>query len=132
MEHPATVMLLLGIDPMANLAPVMPSSVEFYDTRGRRPSALEQIIETENGSQTPSSSASDKFELNRSLSGSARELYVHEEMQVKVDKDTEPHRASILKRKRYSASDICEASERLLPSKGSQPSTYSLKANING
>ncbi|CAH2074190.1 unnamed protein product, partial [Iphiclides podalirius] len=129
MEHPATVMLLLGIDPMANLAPVMPPSVEFYDTRGRRPSALEQIIETENGSQTPSSTASDKFELNRSFSGSAKEIQVQQEMQEKVDKD---YRASILKRNRYSASDICEASERLLPLKGSQPSTYSLKANING
>ncbi|XP_045542696.1 potassium voltage-gated channel subfamily H member 8 isoform X1 [Papilio machaon] len=124
MEHPATVMLLLGIDPMANLAPVLPASLEYYDPRGRRPSALEQIVETENGSQTPSSTTSDKFELNRSPSGSARELDVQPEVKVTVDKD---YKTATLKRNRYSASDICEASERLLPSKGSQPSTYSLK-----
>ncbi|XP_013182489.1 PREDICTED: potassium voltage-gated channel subfamily H member 8-like isoform X6 [Papilio xuthus] len=129
MEHPATVMLLLGIDPMANLAPVLPASVEYYDPRGRRPSALEQIVETENGSQTPSSTTSDKFDLNRSLSGSARELNVQPEVKVTVDKE---YKTAALKRNRYSASDICEASERLLPSKGSHPSTYSLKANING
>ncbi|CAK1582047.1 unnamed protein product [Parnassius mnemosyne] len=129
MEHPATVMLLLGIDPMANIAPVMPPTVEFYDTRGRRPSTLEQIIETDNGSQTPSSTASDKFEPNRSLSGSAKELNVQQDAKQTQDK---VFKTPILKRNRYSASDICEASERLLPKKGSQPSTYSLKANING
>ncbi|CAG5012581.1 unnamed protein product [Parnassius apollo] len=129
MEHPATVMLLLGIDPMANLAPVMPAAVEFYDTRGRRPSTLEQIIETENGSQTPSSTASDKFDPSRSLSGSAKELNIQQD--TKQTQDT-VFKTPILKRNRYSASDICEASERLLPAKGSQPSTYSLKANING
>ncbi|XP_068629563.1 potassium voltage-gated channel subfamily H member 8-like isoform X4 [Battus philenor] len=129
MEHPATVMLLLGIDPMANLAPVMPASVEFYDTRSRRPSGLEQIIETENGSQTPSSTTSEKFEPNRSLSGSAKELDVRSDIKDTVEKE---YKTATLKRNRYSASDICEASERLLPSKGSQPSSYSLKTNFTG
>ncbi|KOB78111.1 Potassium voltage-gated channel subfamily H member 8 [Operophtera brumata] len=61
LEHPATVMLLLGIDPMANLAPVIAPTVDFYEARGRRQSVLEQIAESENGSQTPSSTGSERY-----------------------------------------------------------------------
>ncbi|CAG9585592.1 unnamed protein product [Danaus chrysippus] len=124
LEHPATVMLLLGLDPMANLAPVIPPAVEYYDTRSRRPSGLEQIIESENGSQTPSSSASDKGEAANSPIGSEKELDLQTDKVRPLDKD----RNLNLKRNRYSASDICEVSERLLPSRAS-PSTYSLKNN---
>nr|XP_032513750.1 potassium voltage-gated channel subfamily H member 8 isoform X5 [Danaus plexippus plexippus] len=124
LEHPATVMLLLGLDPMANLAPVIPPAVEYYDTRSRRPSGLEQIIESENGSQTPSSSASDKGEAANSPIGSEKDLDLQTDKIRSLDKD----RNLNLKRNRYSASDICEVSERLLPSRSS-PSTYSLKNN---
>ncbi|XP_049867041.1 potassium voltage-gated channel subfamily H member 8-like isoform X9 [Pectinophora gossypiella] len=127
MEHPATVMLLLGLDPMANLAPVMAPTVDYYDTRGRRPSVLEQIVESENGSQTPSSTTSEKIEP-RSLTGSAKDLDIQPEMKRLLDKDCKPHH---LKRNRYSASDICEESERLLSSKTKHPSTRSLKFNLN-
>lgn len=124
MEHPATVMLLLGLDPMANMAPVMPPTVEYY---GRRPSVLEQIVESENGSQTPSSTTSEKYEA-QSLSGSARDLNVPPEARRLLDKEPKP---ANLRRNRYSASDICEASERLLASRAAHPSTRSLKFNIN-
>lgn len=117
-------MLLLGLDPMANLAPVIPPAVEYYDTRSRRPSGLEQIIESENGSQTPSSSASDKGEAANSPIGSEKDLDLQTDKIRSLDKD----RNLNLKRNRYSASDICEVSERLLPSRSS-PSTYSLKNN---
>ncbi|XP_069365397.1 voltage-gated delayed rectifier potassium channel KCNH8-like isoform X6 [Maniola hyperantus] len=126
-EHPATVMLLLGLDPMASLAPVIPPTVEYYDTRSRRPSGLEQIIESENGSQTPSSSASDKPELTRSPSGSAKDLDLQPEVKRLLEKD----KSASLKRNRYSASDLYDVNERLLPTKTSHPSTYSLKNNIN-
>lgn len=130
MEHPATVMLLLGIDPMANLTPVMPSAVDYYtDTRGRRPSTLEQIIEAETGSQTPSSTSSEKFEQVRSPSGSVKDLEVQIENEVKKpEKEIIP---AALRRSRYSASDLCEASERLLATRTTHPSTCSLKFNIN-
>ncbi|KAJ2952844.1 hypothetical protein O0L34_g7210 [Tuta absoluta] len=124
MEHPATVMLLLGIDPMANLAPIIPP--DYYDTRGHRPSVLEQIVESENGSQTPSSTHSEIAEM-RSLTGSAKDLDVQPEIKRLSEKDFKPN---YMKRNRYSASDICEESERLLSSK-SHPSTRSLKFNIN-
>ncbi|XP_039746691.1 potassium voltage-gated channel subfamily H member 8-like [Pararge aegeria] len=128
MEHPATVMLLLGIDPMANLAPVIQPTVEYYDPRSRRPSVLEQIAESENGSQTPSSSASDKPEQHtRSPSGSAKDLDLQPEVKRLLEKD----KSASLKRNRYSASDLYDVTERLLPSKTSHPSTYSLKNNIN-
>lgn len=127
MEHPATVMLLLGLDPMANLGPVIPPAVEYYDPRNRRPSGLEQIIESENGSQTPSSTASDRPEMARSLSGSTTELEQQPPVEKLTDKDKYPN----LKRNRYSASDLSEVTERLLPTKASQPSSYSLKNNIN-
>lgn len=128
MEHPATVMLLLGLDPMANLAPVMPPSVDYYDPRSRRPSMLEQIIESENGSQTPSSTASEQIEA-RSPSGSAKDLDIQPELKRLVDKDCIPIN---LRRNRYSASDIYEESERLLSPKASHPSrSRSLKFNIN-
>lgn len=127
MEHPATVMLLLGLDPMANLTPVIPPTMEYYDPRSRRPSGLEQIIESENGSQTPSSSGSDKAESIRSPSGSIKELDLQPEVKRLIDKDKCP----TLKRNRYSTSDLSEVTERLLPSKNSHPSTYSLKNNLN-
>ncbi|KAG6450091.1 hypothetical protein O3G_MSEX006360 [Manduca sexta] len=132
MEHPATVMLLLGLDPMANLTPVIPPTIDYYDTRGRRPSVLEQIVESENGSQTPSSSASEKFEPNRSLSGSVKELSnsitpTQAEMKKLLDKE---HKSS-LKRSRHSASDLSVEAERLLATKASHASTRSLKFNIN-
>lgn len=126
-EHPATVMLLLGLDPMANLTPVMAPTVDYYDTRGRRPSVLEQIVESENGSQTPSSAGSaERFEPTRSLSGSAKELDKQPEAQSLLDKDMK----TILRRSRHSASDLCEASESLLP-KPTHASTRSLKFNFN-
>ncbi|XP_041976915.1 potassium voltage-gated channel subfamily H member 8 isoform X6 [Aricia agestis] len=118
MEHPATVMLLLGLEPMPNLAPVL-APAEYYDPRNRRPSGLEQIIETENGSQTPSS-ASDK-EV-RSPATSVKEFDV-EEHRERSDADT-----ARIKRNRYSTSDLCDVTERLLPP--APPSSYSLK-NIN-
>nr|XP_026495139.1 potassium voltage-gated channel subfamily H member 8 isoform X6 [Vanessa tameamea] len=127
MEHPATVMMLLGLDPMGNLTPVMAPTVEYYDPRNRRPSGLEQIIESENGSQTPSSAASDKAESIRSPSGSIQELDLQPEVKRLIDKDKCPS----LKRNRYSTSDLCEVTERLLPAKSSHPSTYSLKNNFN-
>ncbi|KAL0841956.1 hypothetical protein ABMA28_014183 [Loxostege sticticalis] len=129
MEHPATVMLLLGLDPMANLAPVMAPTVDYY---GRRPSMLEQIVESENGSQTPSSTSSEKYDPVRSPSGSAKDLSTTQPQQevVRRPADTERRSAS-LKRNRYSASDICEESERLLASRSAHPSTRSLKFNIN-
>ena len=131
MEHPATVMLLLGIDPMANLTPVMPSAVDYYtDTRGRRPSTLEQIIESETGSQTPSSTTSEKIEQIRSPSGSMRDLEIQIENEVKKTPEKESIPAP-LRRSRYSASDLCEASERLLATRSTHPSTRSLKFNIN-
>lgn len=126
-EHPATVMLLLGLDPMANLTPLMAPAVDYYDPRSRRPSMLEQIIESEAGSQTPSSTASDKMEA-RTPSGSVKDLDIQPEMQRLLDKDTIP---ISLRRNRYSASDLCEASERLLSTKSLHPSTRSLKFNIN-
>ncbi|XP_072944141.1 voltage-gated delayed rectifier potassium channel KCNH8 isoform X1 [Epargyreus clarus] len=126
MEHPATVMLLLGIDPMANLAPVMQPTVEYFEPC-RRPSTLEQIIESENGSQTPSSTTSEKIITTKSPNGSVKELDQSEEKRL-LDKDV---KGTNLKRNRYSASDLCDASERLL-TKTSQPSSYSLKYNING
>ncbi|XP_046965188.1 potassium voltage-gated channel subfamily H member 8 isoform X5 [Vanessa cardui] len=127
MEHPATVMMLLGLDPMGNLTPVMAPTVEYYDPRNRRPSGLEQIIESENGSQTPSSAASDKAESIRSPSGSIQEIDLQPEVKRLIDKDKCPS----LKRNRYSTSDLCEVTERLLPAKSSHPSTYSLKSNFN-
>ncbi|XP_049694992.1 potassium voltage-gated channel subfamily H member 8 isoform X8 [Helicoverpa armigera] len=131
MEHPATVMLLLGIDPMANLAPVMPGTVDYYaDTRGRRPSTLEQIVETETGSQTPSSTTSEKYEPIRSPTESVRDLEVQIENEVQKPPEKEQKSAS-LRRSRYSASDLCEASERLLATRSTHPSTRSLKFNIN-
>lgn len=120
-------MMLLGIDPMASVAPVIAPSVDYYDTRERRPSVLEQIIEIENGSQTPSSSTSERLEQARSLSGSAKELDVPPEQRKLLDKEIKV----TMKRSRYSTSDICEASERLLENKASHPSTRSLKFNIN-
>lgn len=125
MEHPATVMLLLGLDPMANLTPVMPPTVDYYDPRSRRPSVLEQIVESENGSQTPSSTASEKLEPIRSLSGSAKELNTQPELKRLLDPES---KGANLKRSRHSTSDICDASERLL---AAHPSTRSLKFNVN-
>lgn len=125
MEHPATVMLLLGLDPI--VTPVMPPGVDYYDTRGCRPSMLEQIVESENGSQTPSSSGSEKVD-HRSLSGSAKELDLQPEVKRLLEKDCRP---TNLRRNRYSASDICEESERLLSARALHPSTRSLKFNIN-
>ncbi|XP_026329497.1 potassium voltage-gated channel subfamily H member 8-like isoform X2 [Hyposmocoma kahamanoa] len=125
MEHPATVMLLLGLDPI--VTPVMPPGVEYYDTRGCRPSMLEQIVESENGSQSPSSSGSEKVD-HRSLSGSAKELDLQPEVKRLLEKD---YRPTNLRRNRYSASDICEESERLLSARALHPSTRSLKFNIN-
>lgn len=133
MEHPGTVMLLLGLEPMSNMTPVqiefdagrnLAPGVEYYDTRGRRPSMLEQIVESENGSQTPSSSGSVD---HRSLSGSAKEI----DVQPEVKRLLEDCRPSNLRRNRYSASDICEESERLLSARAQHPSTRSLKFNIN-
>lgn len=126
MEHPATVMLLLGLDPMANMGPVIQPTVEYYDSRSRRPSGLEQIIESENGSQTPSSTTSDRAEPTRSPSGSPAELEQPAQVKKLVDKDKFPN----LKRSRHSASDLSDATERLLPAK-TQPSSYSLKNNVN-
>lgn len=128
MEHPATVMLLLGLDPMANLAPASVPTVDYYDTRGRRPSVLEQIVESENGSQTPSSTTSERFGPTRSLSGSAKDLDVQPETQKLLDTET---KITIMKRSRHSTSDLNEASERLLANKTSHPSSRSLKFNIN-
>lgn len=125
MDHPATVMLLLGLDPMASMGPVIPPAVEYYDSRSRRPSGLEQIIESENGSQTPSSTTSERVEPARSPSGSTAELEQLPQAK-RVEKDKYPN----LKRNRYSASDLSEVTERLLPAK-TQPSSYSLKSNIN-
>ncbi|XP_062526598.1 potassium voltage-gated channel subfamily H member 8 isoform X3 [Bombyx mori] len=125
MEHPATVMLLLGIDPMSSLPPVIPQPIDYYDTR-RRPSALEQIIETETGSHTPSSTTSEKFEPIRSLSGSAKELTSHD-----LRKQFERESKERLIRNRYSTSDIHEESERLLGANRTHSSTRSLKYNIN-
>lgn len=121
-------MLLLGLEPMTSLAPVLPPGVEYYDTRGRRPSTLEQIIESENGSQTPSSTGSDKFEPNRSLSESVKDLDIQPEIKRLDRPDV---KISNMKRNRYSASDLCEETERLLSNKSSLPSTRSLKFNIN-
>ncbi|XP_045491139.1 potassium voltage-gated channel subfamily H member 8-like isoform X4 [Colias croceus] len=128
MEHPATVMLLLGLDPMANLTPVMAPAVEYYDPRSRRPSGLEQIVESENGSQSPSSTASDKAEPNISPTGSAKCVNTQPEAKRLFDKDC---KGANMKRNRYSASDISEVSERLLPTRASNQSTYSLKNNFN-
>lgn len=128
MEHPATVMLLLGLDPMANLTPGPVPTVDYYDTRGRRPSVLEQIVESENGSQTPSSTTSECFEPTRSLSGSAKDLNVQLETQKLLDIET---KSNAMKRSRHSASDLHEASERLLANRSSHPSSRSLKFNIN-
>lgn len=120
------MMLLLGLDPMVNLAPIIPPTPEYYDPRSRRPSGLEQIIESENGSQTPSSSASDRPEPTRSLSGSAKDLDLQPELKRLLEKD----KSASLKRNRHSASDLYDVTERLLP-KSSHPSSYSLKNNIN-
>lgn len=129
MEHPATVMLLLGIDPMANLGPVLAPTVDFYETRGRRQSVLEQIAESENGSQSPSSAGSvDRLEPLHSPSGSAKELDIPAETQTLLDRET---KITIMKRSRHSASDLSEASERLLANRSSHPSSRSLKFNIN-
>lgn len=128
MEHPATVMLLLGIDPMANLPQTMTPSVDFYETRGRRQSVLEQIVESENGSQTPSSTGSEMYEPTRSLSGSAKELDTQPETQNLLDKET---KITIMRRSRHSASDLSEASERLLANRSLHPSSRSLKFNMN-
>ncbi|XP_038215554.1 potassium voltage-gated channel subfamily H member 8-like isoform X2 [Zerene cesonia] len=128
MEHPATVMLLLGLDPMANLTPVMAPAVEYYDTRSRRPSGLEQIMESENGSQSPSSTTSEKAEPNISPTGSAKCINTQPEVKRLFDKDC---KGANMKRNRYSASDISEVSERLLPTRASNQSTYSLKNNFN-
>ncbi|XP_047510383.1 potassium voltage-gated channel subfamily H member 8-like isoform X4 [Pieris napi] len=117
-EHPATVMLLLGLDPMANLTPVMTPPVPYYDTQGRRPSGLEQIAESENGSQSPSSTV----ESCASPTGSVK-CNVPETKKCS-DKDSKG-----IRRNRYSASDICEVTERLLPTKAANQSTYSLKNN---
>ncbi|CAF4773979.1 unnamed protein product [Pieris macdunnoughi] len=117
-EHPATVMLLLGLDPMANLTPVMTPPVPYYDTQGRRPSGLEQIAESENGSQSPSSTV----ESCASPTGSVK-CNVPETKKFS-DKDSKG-----IRRNRYSASDICEVTERLLPTKAANQSTYSLKNN---
>lgn len=133
-EHPGTVMLLLGLEPMSNMTPVIEydtgrnitPGAEYYDTRGRRPSMLEQIVESENGSQTPSSSGSERVD-HRSLSGSAKEL----DSQKEVKRLLEDCRPTNLRRNRYSASDICEESERLLSARAQHPSTRSLKFNIN-
>lgn len=131
MEHPATVMLLLGIDPMANLTPVIPAPVDYYsDPRSRRPSTLEQIVESETGSQTPSSTTSERFEQPRSPSGSAKDVDVQIENEIKITPEKETINAT-LRRSRYSASDLCEASERLLATRSTHPSTRSLKFNIN-
>ncbi|XP_013186595.2 potassium voltage-gated channel subfamily H member 8 isoform X6 [Amyelois transitella] len=127
MEHPATVMLLLGLDPMANLTPVMAPTVDYYDPRSRRPSILEQIVESENGSQTPSSTDSERFEPLRSLSGSAKELNTQPELKRLLEPE---NTKSCLRRSRHSASDLCDPTERLLASKA-HPSTRSLKFNIN-
>ncbi|VVC94381.1 unnamed protein product, partial [Leptidea sinapis] len=124
-EHPATVMLLLGLDPMANLTPVLPPAVEYYDTRNRRPSGLEQIVETENGSSTPSSTASEKPEQNRSPAESCINLDVPADFK-RNDKD---YKTATLRRSRYSASDS-DVTQKLLPTKASNQSTFSLK-NFN-
>ncbi|XP_022117085.1 potassium voltage-gated channel subfamily H member 8 isoform X5 [Pieris rapae] len=118
MEHPATVMLLLGLDPMANLTPVMTPPVPYYDSHGRRPSGLEQIAESENGSQSPSSTV----ESCASPTGSVK-CNVPETKKFS-DKDSKG-----IRRNRYSASDICEVTERLLPTKSANQSSYSLKNN---
>ncbi|XP_050672374.1 potassium voltage-gated channel subfamily H member 8 [Leptidea sinapis] len=124
-EHPATVMLLLGLDPMANLTPVLPPAVEYYDTRNRRPSGLEQIVETENGSSTPSSTASEKPEQKRSPAESCINLDVPADFK-RNDKD---YKTATLRRSRYSASDS-DVTQKLLPTKASNQSTFSLK-NFN-
>lgn len=124
LEHPATAMLLLGLDPMANLTPVIPTPVDYYDTRSRRPSALEQIVEMENGSQTPSSTHSDKHDP-RSPAGSATVLDRISETRT-IDIEWKP---TNLKRNRYSTSDLCEESESLL--KKTLPTTRSLMFNAN-
>ncbi|GBP28292.1 Potassium voltage-gated channel subfamily H member 8 [Eumeta japonica] len=125
LEHPATVMLLLGLEPVSTLPPLTPA--DYYEPRGRRPSALEQILESETGSQSPTSTISDKEE-NKSVNGSTKELEKTVEIRKTQDKE---NRSSTMKRNRYSASDICEESERLLTTKNSIPSTRSLKFNIN-
>lgn len=119
-------MLLLGLEPVGNIAPVIPAPVDYYDARNRRPSVLEQIVESENGSQSPSSTASERAD-EKSLYGSVREFDRSEVTQIN-EKDWKPVN---LKRNRYSASDLCEESERLLSTKTSLPSTRSLKFNIN-
>ncbi|XP_063377999.1 potassium voltage-gated channel subfamily H member 8 [Cydia fagiglandana] len=124
LEHPATVMLLLGLEPVTTLAPA--PSADYYDPRSRRPSTLEQIVESENGSQTPSSTASEKFELNRSLSESVKDIDIQPEVKKLERQDA---KISNMKRNRYSASDLSEETERLLST--SLPSTRSLKFNIN-
>lgn len=121
-------MLLLGIDPVANLAPVIAPTVDFYEARGRRQSVLEQIAESENGSQTPSSTGSERYEPTRSLSGSAKELDTQPETQNLLDRET---KITIMKRSRHSASDLSGASERLLVNRSSHPSSRSLKFNMN-
>lgn len=128
LEHPATVMLLLGIEPVGNLAPVMSSTVDYYDTRGRRPSALEQIAESENGSQSPTSTISERCEDVKSPENSTKDLHKISEVKILMEKDW---KSANLKRNRYSASDLCEESERLLATRTSLPSTRSLKFNIN-
>lgn len=128
MEQPATVMLLLGLEPMSNLAPVIAPTVDFYEARGRRQSVLEQIAESENGSQTPSSNGSERYEQTRSPSGSAKELETQPETQSLLDRET---KITIMKRSRHSASDLSEASERLLANRSSHPSSRSLKFNMN-
>lgn len=124
-EHPATVMLLLGLDPMADMTAVLPASVEYYDTRGRRPSMLEQIVETETRSHTPSSTASDRQEY-RSPAGSVNAIDKCLDSN-RTDREWKP---TNLKRNRYSTSDLCEESERLL-ARPSLPSSRSLKFNVN-
>lgn len=111
---------------MSNLAPVMPGAVDYYDTR--RPSVLEQIAESENGSQSPSSTASERLMEHKTPQGSAKDLDKNGEVSVQIEQSLKP---THLKRNRYSASDICEESERLLLARASLPSTRSLKFNIN-
>ncbi|XP_048479359.1 potassium voltage-gated channel subfamily H member 8 isoform X5 [Plutella xylostella] len=101
MEHPGTVLLLLGLDPRAALPPVLPP--EYYEPR-RRASALEQIEEAEPGSATPSSGPTPP--------------------------PASPPPPRLPLRTRYSASDLCEEADRLL-ARPSLPSTRSLKFNVN-
>lgn len=122
-EHPATVMLLLGLDPMANLTPVMPAAMDYY---GRRPSTLEQIAESEGGSCTPSSNASER---EKSPTSSFKDADPTPEPKKEESKRQE-WKSNNSRRTRHSVCDLSEESERLL-ARPSLPSTRSLKFNTN-